>query len=503
MMWFGRILSFSVGFLSLSQEILWIRLLGFATSGLPQAFGFVLGSFLVGIAFGAMAGKRCCERSSNLAATGGIVLVIAGFVDLALPWLAIQALKVPAPWHLPGLAALIAASAFLKSILFPIAHHLGTVASQDKVGVSVSRVYFANILGSTMGPLVTGLVVLQELSLQESFVAVGTLTGLVGLACLARSVRPLHLLLPSAALAGMAAFATPFPLVEHLILRDEPDKGPINFLRQSRYGILHTRADASGGDWVYGGNAYDGRVNTDLLVDSNGIQRVYLSAALHPSPKNILQIGFGSGSWTAVLAGLPSMSKLTVVEINPGYGELVARYPENEAAMAVPGVKMIWDDGRNWLKAQQGARFDMVVVNTTFHWRAYSTMLLSRDFMELVRARLADDGIYAFNSTGSFDAFATAQAVFPYVYRFDTFAIAANRELHLDTRTAVSRLTGTRLPDGEVVDTSDPRVLAKIESMVVGLHRYDEGETKADTEVITDDNIVVEYRHGSRLRWWK
>jgi len=502
-MWFGRILSFSVGFLSLSQEILWIRLLGFATSGLPQAFGFVLGSFLIGIALGAMAGKRCCECSKNLTATGGVVLMFAGFIDLVLPWLAIQALKMPAPAHLLGLAALIAASAFLKSILFPIAHHLGTEASQGKVGVSVSRVYFANILGSTMGPLVTGLVVLQILSLQESFVAVGTLTCLVGFVCLVRTLRPLQLLLPSAALAGTAALAMPFPLVEHLILRDEPNRGPINFVQQSRYGILHTRADALGGDWVYGGNAYDGRVNTDLLVDSNGIQRVYLLAALHPSARNILEIGVGSGSWTAVLAGMPSMDKLTVVEINPGYEELVARYAESEAAMAVPGVELIWSDGRNWLKEQQGAKFDLVVVNTTFHWRAYSTMLLSRDFMELVRAHLADSGIYAFNSTGSHDAFATAQAVFPYVYRFDTFAIAANHELNLDSGTAVRRITQIALPLDKMIDASDPRVLAKIQSMVTGFHRYGATDDSVDAEVITDDNMVVEYRHGSRLRWWK
>ena len=47
------LLSFSVGFLSLSQEIAWVRIVGFAYQGKPQAFSFVLVVFLAGIASGA------------------------------------------------------------------------------------------------------------------------------------------------------------------------------------------------------------------------------------------------------------------------------------------------------------------------------------------------------------------------------------------------------------------------------------------------------------------
>ena len=50
-------LSFCVGFLSLSQEILWVRLFGFTNESLPQAFAFVLTMYLLGIAFGAMIGR--------------------------------------------------------------------------------------------------------------------------------------------------------------------------------------------------------------------------------------------------------------------------------------------------------------------------------------------------------------------------------------------------------------------------------------------------------------
>jgi len=46
-------LSFLIGFLSLSEEILWVRTVSFAYHTLPPTFSFVLVCYLVGIALGA------------------------------------------------------------------------------------------------------------------------------------------------------------------------------------------------------------------------------------------------------------------------------------------------------------------------------------------------------------------------------------------------------------------------------------------------------------------
>lgn len=64
------------------------------------------------------------------------------------------------------LAPLVATTALLKSIVFPIAHHLGSSSDPKQVGRSVSRVYFCNVVGSTFGPLVTGFLLLDLMSLQ-------------------------------------------------------------------------------------------------------------------------------------------------------------------------------------------------------------------------------------------------------------------------------------------------------------------------------------------------
>jgi hypothetical protein len=84
-------LSLWIGFLSLSEEILWVRVLGFSYETLPFAFSFVLACYLVGIALGAAYGKRLCARSPDLYAVGAVVLAVAAVGDAVTPRLISEA----------------------------------------------------------------------------------------------------------------------------------------------------------------------------------------------------------------------------------------------------------------------------------------------------------------------------------------------------------------------------------------------------------------------------
>ena len=111
-----------------------------------------------------------------------------------------------------------------------------------------------------------------------------------------------------------------------------------------------------------------------------------------------------------------------------------------------PRVKIVIDDGRRWLRRNPGEKFDLIVQNTTYSWRAYSTNLLSREYMQLTASHLKPGGIAAFNSTFSGDVLETAHQVFPFVQRRFNFiyggrtdfsrpiagAEEAYRELRLD-----------------------------------------------------------------------
>src|SRR6185503_10053719 len=98
-----------------------------------------------------------------------------------------------------------------------------------------------------------------------------------------------------------------------------------------------------------GGGRYDGSVNTSLLKDRNGVFRAYAIAGLHAHPREVLMIGLSTGSWASVLAENPEVEHLTVVEINPGYTDLVRQFPEVAGVVDHPKVRIEIDDARRWL----------------------------------------------------------------------------------------------------------------------------------------------------------
>lgn len=502
--WLPRAIALSSGFLSLSQELAWVRFVSFLQKGTPYAFAAVLAVYLLGIAVGAWAGKRFCDRRvDDLPAVCGLLLVASGAFDFVAPWLAAWSMGMG---KLPGYGtcavAIVLSSAF-KSAVFPIVHHMGSQGNNDRLGRSVSTVYFANILGSTAGPLVTGLFLFDVLTLQQVFFAIGAASFGVGIAVLLYA-RPPAFARSAGAVAMVIAltvlsFAIPQHALVHSMIRvTTQDPKPVRHIVENRHGILHALQDPSGKDWIYGGNEYDGRINTELLDDVNDIWRVYLLAAAHTDPKRVLNIGLSAGPWTRVLSGIRGVESLDVVEINPGYLELTRHYPAVRGILTDPRVRIHVDDGRRWLKRHPEEKFDLIVMNTTFHFRAYTTLLLSREFLADARRHLRPGGLMAWNSTTSGDVFKTAAAVFPYVYKAQTFVVAGNEPVVLDRDAAIRRLRAMHWGDDPVLKGEEPELARAMHRRFDEFVRFrDElALERRPLEVITDQNMITEFRYG-------
>ena len=111
--------------------------------------------------------------------------------------------------------------------------------------------------------------------------------------------------------------------------------------------------------------------------------------ALHPKAEDIVIIGMSGGAWLRALTMHPDIKKITVVEINPGYVEVMRRYAQVAPVLTDPKVELVIDDGRRWMLSHRGRKFDMIVMDTTYYWRAHATNLLSVEFLDLARAREA------------------------------------------------------------------------------------------------------------------
>ncbi|HVY07861.1 MAG TPA: hypothetical protein VHB46_17940 [Burkholderiales bacterium] len=500
-------LSLCVGFLSLSMEILWVRIFGFSQSGTPQAFAFVLTVYLLGIALGAQYGKSKCTSGKDLWRISGIVLLVAGAYDLLSPWL--FAMTVPDGTEADGAilpsvaravcALLIFISAALKAIVFPIAHHLGSDAAGDRVGRSISRVYAANIVGSTLGPLVTGFVLLDLMTTQHCFVLIGSLTLVAGTACMSKGwPRPAV----ACACMGIAAVAAALMIApDYLIRKSSGNPAEPRYAVESRQGVVTAYSHPVGGDEILGGNAYDGRTNLDPKVNSNGINRLLILPALKRDPERVLMIGMSIGTWLKLVTAFPGVRHIDVVEINPGYVEAMNHYPPQASALVDARVDLHIDDGRRWLRAHPQSTYDLIVINATYYWRAYAANLLSREFLRQLRLHMRPGAIVTYNATGSGDAFFTATTVFPHAYLYESFVYAADFDFRsrLAAPEAADALRRLKM-DGKPLFADDADAVIR-KFLGIPFLTIDQiaGKYSRPLEILTDYNLITEYKYAREI----
>ena len=173
----AKSLSFTIGLLSLGTETLWIRLFSYHNHSIAKALPFILGVYLLGIAFGAALGSRICKSERYLAEILAVSL-LCGAAAISLGPATVAASLTFGFYPTRSLAAGLAfVAAFAFSVCFPICHHLGTIVSAGKTGKSMSRVYAANIAGSVIGPLFVNFVLLQFGTTQLAFALLGLLAA--------------------------------------------------------------------------------------------------------------------------------------------------------------------------------------------------------------------------------------------------------------------------------------------------------------------------------------
>lgn len=494
------LLALLAGAVSLSQEIVWVRVISFMTAGRPEGFGFTLGAFLIGIAVGSIIGKRVCQRGLNGAATSGVMLAVSALVFfISLPiaaWCSAQGIQVVA-------FVMVALTAAASGGVFPIVCEMARDAGA--AGRSVSLVYLANIIGATGGSLLTGFVLFDLMGTEKvaAVVAVaGALAAIYAFAVskagssarfggMAMSAGVLLL----AAVAGGALFGNFLENAQYE--KQYPREQAFKRVLQSRHGIITIdEANRPGdADIVYGGGVYDGRYSVDP-TSPNGIHRCYMIAALHPEPTDVLEIGLSSGSWAAALLRHEAVKSMEVVEINPDYLEAMAPYPQNAAVIDDPRVNIHIDDGRRWLGLQdESVKFDFILMNTTFHWRSHATNLLSTDFLELCKRHLKPGGAIFYNTTSSMDVVRTAAEVFEHVTMVGNFVAASDRAFDLHGEDRRQQLLRYKDPDGSPSFLRNEKFRAELDRLVAMEVPEMGPELRALNEyrVITDDNMACEY----------
>ncbi|MBI3523939.1 MAG: hypothetical protein HY066_05325 [Betaproteobacteria bacterium] len=436
----AAVLVIATGFVSISQEILLLRMMSWATASRPWVFGLGVGAFLLGMGLGS---ERIAKLDkSALLAEASKIWAFTALATMFLPALAalVGGVTVTSAGALL-LALALAVLGFFGGSSLPLV--AGAIRPNQNGRVHFGLVYAANIMGAVAGSAITGYVLLDHFTTSQCL-AMATLGALL-LALIFAVAAGKSLVRTAATLPVlMTIIALPASEIIYGHWKEWLYNGSVteqSFVStvETRAGIIAVKSDPTA-DIVIGGGAYDGRFNIDPLLDTNLIHRAYIAIAMSPAPLRVLEIGLSSGSWAKAILSFKNVRELVTVEINAGYTSMISREPLVSEILHASRAQHVTADGRKWLRADK-TRFDAIIINNSFHWREGATMLHSLEFMQLARAHLNANGILFINTTGATSIEATALQQFPEVYRISNGIVAVNGHLRdVDVHTLASRL---------------------------------------------------------------
>ncbi len=454
------------GFLALSLEVVWFRLMEVGVKSTAFTFGTVLCVYLLGLGAGSLVGGRRAARLARplpvfldyqlllLASAGGAVALLARlppgtpiyrwFFDY---WRQDSFFQLGADWNAGALVrlygllplALYGAPTVLMGLSFGALQR----AVQDDPATSgrkVGLLQAANIAGCAAGSLVTGLVLLERIGTAGTLRLLVAAGGLLFLAVRARATGVSRGLVARAAFALLVLAALPSNDRLWKRLHGVTVDKPPSFIGE----------DASALSVVMPGVEWRWRVTVNGLPHSwlpfEGIHTLLgaVPALIHPAPQDIAVIGLGSGETAWAASCREETRSVRVFEIAASQPRLlravsvVAPFPGLLELLSDPRVAMEAADGRQAL-ARDERRYDIVQVDALYRTSAGSGNLYSLEFFRLCASRLKPGGLVC-TQKPSRRVGLTFAAALPHALDFGNMVVGSNEELPIDPAAWEARL---------------------------------------------------------------
>lgn len=379
---------------------------------------------LLALATGYVAGGRWSDRSGSPSLLFGLIAG-AGALLLLVPFAKAAVLQAALPLGLrwgafASALALFGPPLFLLGCVSPFLVRLAA-KEWSQLGRTVGLMYAVSTAGSFLGTVITGYYLVAELGLSRAFQVSGTI--LLALAAVYFALfrgRMAALMLP---LVGLLAGA--IPMQKGSVVLADGTVAQVVDSRDSFYGRVQV-VDYQGAGGHIREMLIDGLIQGGIDVASG--QSVYeysyllehLTLASNPAGKRGLVIGLGTGIIPRRFAAHGIETE--VVDIDP---EVVSAARTHFGLP--PGQRVHLVDARYFL-ATASARYDYIILDV-FSGDTTPGYLLSREALELARARLEPGGVLGINLMGSLGAerrmtasvMRTLEEVFPWVQAFPLF----------------------------------------------------------------------------------
>ncbi len=416
-------LTFLTGFSFICLEVVWSRLFSALLGGTVYGVGAVLICFLVGIGAGSLFIANRLTPDSDLG------LWFAALLTTSLGWIWLLSRELPRIGNLLTNLGVGADSSLMPQhhqlMLLVLVLSLPTAASgasfpllvrvvesrARETGRAFGTMYASNTVGSILGSLVTGFVLIPE------FGSAGTI--LIALVCLALAASVGGALLAAPghrwvgrgiALGALAIVAVPQDFGSRLMAveagtskelfddyqrRYESTRRMLVYFAEGRDGTVSVLDRGPGRFLIINGLGQGGRSKLPPHYYPESML-VGLVPVVHvEEPTNALLIGLGAGvtvEWLTEL-GVP---RVKVAEIEPRVIGAVEAVFMGESPLDDDRVEVEIDDARHLLLTsahEGGERYDIVSSMPAHPW--VSANLFTREFFELAKANLSPKGVFS------------------------------------------------------------------------------------------------------------
>ena len=518
------------GCLGIFYQIAWTRLLIPVVGSSTYAFTIILTTFLVGIGLGSLLAAVPLIQRRPYKTTFAITLALTSFFVLIglllvnhLPHMFSAMVQGTGDqtWRLLLSQAALAGSMILlptcgMGAALPLAI-AGWRAQSRTSGRAVGGIYAANTLGSILGSLLAGFVFLPWLGAAGA-IRLATVFGLVVATVLLLSDRParrpaswsLRLGWTGALTVIVAILLSTSPTVDFRNLH----RGTFRSVQAAAeivpetFDLLYARAGRNSTVTVERSpQATSLRVNGKPDASTAGDLRTqymlgHVPMFLHPEPREVCIIGFGSGSTAYAVTTHPTVSSVDIVEIEAAVIDASKYFASvNHGVVGDPRVRIHLEDGRSFLRYRK-QKYDVIISEPSNPWIAGVSSLFSTEFYRLARANLKPGGLicqwiqfYEMSSQTLNVMLNTLAAEFPHVLVFfvkaDLVCLASEEPFTGDLARYTERLRVPRVRDS----LSRVAIMDSYDLLSTVLRSFPENlDMFRSTIRNTDDNLWLEYR---------
>lgn len=500
--WYLPIVVAITGACILIVELVAIRALAPYFGNTLYSVSSVITVVLLALSIGYYVGGRMADKTQSFSLFFWLILVsgVSVFLQLYLSQLLLPLWGHQLPLTVGPLVfsiILFFVPGLILGTLSPFAIALQkTIVQNEGIGSVAGSIYSLSTIGSIIGSLSSGFVLVPLLGIQKTFIVVGTiliLLGFFGLLC--TNARKKTVITVTLCMV--------FAIVSLLLMQAETTQAQMLYDREGVYERLQVvDANLNGRPVRY--LFQDRSTSSALYTDTDELvfiysQFLYAYRAFKPDLQSALFLGAGAYTMPKVLLKEEPRVTIDAVEIEPELIDLAQEYFGLEADER---LRNHIEDGRRFLQ-KSDEEYDLIFADVYRSLYAIPSHFLSREFFDLAHSRLSDDGIFMGNVIGTLsraDGDLTFAAIRTFRETFPHGIVVATQTPRSGQIQNILLIGSKRDEPLDVCDpelrTSDVPAIAQLCSKTVDLDRFDEERAF----LFTDDHAPVDLLNMRSLR---